>query len=209
VYIKHGKSAGTTVERAVLEPWLCPLKEGETGEKNFAGVYVKKGCFDENWADLKKMTEQEIKQIWKDYFVFTVVRNPWSRFVSAVNYLNLTEHNCQEITDKLKSTKNDVVAAHMQAQTPCMMTENGGWAVDYIGSTEDLDSAMKEIHSEISARAGKITSFPSIPEQGTSHSNTKDIETSKCTKFSSPECISAVQEHYANDIKNLEYKQPA
>merc|ERR1712183_798333 len=157
IFIKNAKTAGTTVEREILEPWLCPLQEGQKAVRDHGALRpIQPGCYNQSFSDLRSMPEDEIKRIWDDYFVFTIVRNPWSRFASAMDYLGLADRPCKTVLSEVMTIPHGPrLATHLQAQTACMMAESGGWAVDYIGSTEDLETDLKNIHAVLSARAGK------------------------------------------------------
>jgi Sulfotransferase family len=66
VYIRQPKSSSTAVLHAIKQQ-LCGLPDGK-GE-----------CQPD---ELRHVTSLD-NQIWQDYFVFTFVRNPWTRMLSA------------------------------------------------------------------------------------------------------------------------------
>lgn len=220
IYIKHAKAGGTTIERAVLEPWLCPVSDGEAFDVNFAKMRVAKGCFEKVWEDPAKFDWSTIEKWWSEYLVFTFVRNPWARLISGVNYVkgfgrvgdkDIHEKCAQGIEHALH---NERACNHMQAQTPCMREASGfGWAVDYIGHVEDLDRGLADVHARISRQFPNRTlpPFPPIPTEGSESANTNIMLSEDCKKESSAfeaggVCREAVARHYSADIRLLEFQ---
>lgn len=93
-------------------------------------------------------------EMWKSYFKFCFVRNPWDKFISTVFY-----RNRGLINDGLPKIDffNSVLDKHQekpglfyQPQSSFLLNENEDIAMDFIGKTEsmqeDFDEICKKIH---------------------------------------------------------------
>ncbi len=72
IYMKPARTAGTSILRNYLEKECRDIFHNKDHPAAFQG-----------W--LKQLTDNELQ----DYFIFTVVRNPWDRFLSAYFYLKI------------------------------------------------------------------------------------------------------------------------
>lgn len=72
IYMKPAKTAGTSILRATLEQTDCEIIHRKDHPERF-----------EKW--LAQISDAELK----DYFIFTVTRNPWDRFVSNAAYFGI------------------------------------------------------------------------------------------------------------------------
>jgi hypothetical protein len=72
IYMKATKTAGTSILRGVLEP-------------NIPGIFHQKDHPQEyqNWIDGIN------DELLEDYYIFTIVRNPWDRVVSIATYFDI------------------------------------------------------------------------------------------------------------------------
>ncbi len=150
-------------------------------------------------------------ELFKSYFKFTIVRNPWDRFVSAYFFL---KHGGFDSTDKflfkpiidkfnsfyefVKSVYYDkkyLKLIHFLPQSKWIQTPSGSCPLDYIGKLENLDESLKIISSELNL--GKI----SIPSKTNSSPRDTDYK-----KYYTRETREMVAELYRKDIKLLGYR---
>ncbi|PNH08690.1 hypothetical protein TSOC_004725 [Tetrabaena socialis] len=122
--------------------------------------------------------------MWRDYFVFTTSRNPWSRAGSSYEYCSTKwsrqEGPCRQplfsafardpsILGKITNLFHcfDRVGMyhdyyHTEPVAPCLTTAEGLPAIDYIVRYENLSSDMPEVFRLINDR--RDPSLPPIPE---------------------------------------------
>ena len=72
IYVRQPKSSSTAVI-AAIKSQLCGVAEGSVDE-----------CAEDEFALAAHISEDE----WRNFFVFTVVRNPWTRLLSAHTMFN-------------------------------------------------------------------------------------------------------------------------
>lgn len=75
IYIRSPKSASTSIVDVL----------GECGNTRTA-AHLAPSCMKHSWEGA--LTVEEIGKVWKDYFVFGFVRNPWKRAYSLYKYLH-------------------------------------------------------------------------------------------------------------------------
>ena len=156
VYVKVHKTRSAIVRRAITE---CG---GGKGEKP--------------WCLLPAQPHfQEIRDNWQDFFVFTVVRNPWTRAAEHYNYLTnkledlpgckaavAWDDFCREPLRLAGFAKRrpecaiqrspSAIASHVHHQTSCARSQHGGWLVDFLGRTERLDADLQEVARRVNLR---------------------------------------------------------
>eukprot|EP00879_Flechtneria_rotunda_P022930 GHRR01024236.1.p1 GENE.GHRR01024236.1~~GHRR01024236.1.p1 ORF type:complete len:277 (+),score=44.30 GHRR01024236.1:794-1624(+) len=117
-------------------------------------------------------TADSIAEIWKDYFIFGFVRNPWNRAYSLYKDMTATNHFavkhgprcqmqwghfCQNPFQRVQQlheqgcTRVDESYSywHMMDQYHCMITPTGEWAVDFLGRVEQGDEDWKMVVDEM------------------------------------------------------------
>tara|TARA_B100001057_G_C22514093_1_gene819141 strand:- start:84 stop:725 length:642 start_codon:yes stop_codon:yes gene_type:complete len=149
------------------------------------------------------------KSEYDDYFKFTIVRNPWDRFLSF--YLNKVGrksspwnqkgsksfYGCtfEESVIELKTTdlEDKDCDIHYRSQTEMFPLDN----IDYIGRFENLQEDFNFICDKIK-----------IPHQQLPHKNkTKDwLKHKHYTEYYDEETKQIVAEKYAKDIETFGYK---
>jgi hypothetical protein len=75
IYIRSPKSASTSIVDVL----------GECGNTRTA-AHLAPSCMKHSWEGA--LSVEEIERVWKDYFVFGFVRNPWKRAYSLYKYLH-------------------------------------------------------------------------------------------------------------------------
>eukprot|EP01025_Chloroclados_australasicus_P045028 TRINITY_DN4909_c0_g1_i8.p3 TRINITY_DN4909_c0_g1~~TRINITY_DN4909_c0_g1_i8.p3 ORF type:complete len:218 (-),score=6.83 TRINITY_DN4909_c0_g1_i8:648-1301(-) len=127
-------------------------------------------------ADVARVpTPEAAEQMWRDYFVFAVARNPFSRSASAYNYLlgrrrrtsggNYTgqcadpdfEQFCKAPYILGVQTRQHACLKnqdqhdffHVENQAQCYKTADGQIALDFVVSLENLESDFKQLTREI------------------------------------------------------------
>ncbi|PSC73500.1 MAP kinase phosphatase 6 isoform B [Micractinium conductrix] len=110
------------------------------------------------------------------YFVWTVARNPWARAVSSYRMLSrYMKHGCKDRVGGWNTVCMDVnhiprvhnvyplctidrqrgegfALHHFIGQAPCLVTEEGEWAADYVVRTENLAEDMRGVLEEMNQR---------------------------------------------------------
>lgn len=135
-------------------------------------------------------TPQQIASIWKDYFFFGFIRNPWARAYSLYKDMTGTNHflhkhgpRCQlewgkfcrdpfAEFDRLYgggcSHKQPHYAYwHMMDQYHCMITPTGEWAVDFLGRVERGNEDWKVVVQEMNKR--RLPGVPEVPFSALDH----------------------------------------
>lgn len=149
--------------------------------------------------------------LFKKYFKFTIVRNPWDRLVSAYFFI---KNGGFDSTDKFLFTpfieefptfdsfvrfiyfnKNITKLLHLLPQHHWIQTPAGDIPIDYIGKLENLSESLKVIKSELN-----IDCIPS-PKRINSSPRERDYH-----KYYTKETANMVAEIYKKDIKLLGYK---
>ncbi|EFN52333.1 hypothetical protein CHLNCDRAFT_139143 [Chlorella variabilis] len=198
---------------------------------------------------MQNMTGRELNKLWKDYFVVSFVRNPFQRAVSMYRMfmreveLGGTEDRTYtwnqfcadpagfgakcEADEKCKTRGGQSYTfTHMQPQMDCMVTEGGGWAVDFIGRVEHMDEDLQAVLDELERR--READVPPVRplENGLRHYNERGCNHSKeelerlaalgkpmaKEQYCEPEqyyegqhaaCLRAIPHHYASDVHML------
>lgn len=124
------KAAGTTVKRAFdcPRPW---------------DAYLQDGLLDRDWPEFAQSRAR--------YTLFTVVRNPWDRFVSAWRYLERTRHHpIEHVLANLPQQDGDRDERHAyrhmtRLQCDLFVDEHGRWVTDRVLRFENLQADFDEL----------------------------------------------------------------
>ena len=171
--------------------------------------------------------EKQLEEWWKEYFVFGVVRNPFTRFTSGYSYLNTLMSDCPKPSFKqacydpfiqvkicgiadccfLGSVPHNV--HYMADQSSCFFTEGGELSVDFIAETENLEDDSRIILEELNRRRQK--GVPALPLDSTNmltdyHAGTETGYDYEGVLFQqNPECLGSVAHIYEQDLQWLQF----
>ena len=84
IYIRQPKSSSTSVMLGLVREF-CHRHKRENEKTNHP---IHKHCDSEEFFKVPNPRAAIDSEQWKDFFVFTVVRNPWTRMLSAYNMFN-------------------------------------------------------------------------------------------------------------------------
>ena len=98
---------------------------------------------------------------YRDYFKFTIVRNPWARVHSAWKNVTRDKNHYTRLGLTADTTLYDFVAktrgaGMLKKQTDWLFDFQGSLAVDYVGRFEELETAFEHICSELSLETPKL-----------------------------------------------------
>lgn len=100
------------------------------------------------------------KEKWRDYKKFTIIRNPYDRFISAWNFINKmikkkiesSEKNILDIDEYINKSKNELFKYCQYAYSHSHITQyehlldmNNEFNIDYIGNFENLNEDLCNI----------------------------------------------------------------
>ncbi|PRW56420.1 Sulfotransferase family [Chlorella sorokiniana] len=160
--------------------FLRHAKTGSTSVLNWFGCEQGGSC-----APLRRLdpsiSAAKAERIFSDYFVFTSVRNPYTRAVSQYKHMRRTmpaRPECAQLTSWEKFCafppsmglacrhhpqccvmKEGYVYIHLVGQARCMTTAKGGLAVDYVIWADRLDEEIGGLFAAINQRRP-----PGVPE---------------------------------------------
>ncbi|KAI3432395.1 hypothetical protein D9Q98_003951 [Chlorella vulgaris] len=166
------------VNHAYRTLYLKAPKTGSTSLLTLMGTCTgaatdKATCF-EPLKPLK--SKEQYEALYRDYFVFTVVRNPWTRAVSSYRMLaRYTSNTCADIVGGWNRVCADLnhlgrlhnrhpectlskqqgegfAMHHLIPQAPCLVTEGGEWAADYVVRMESMQEDMGEVLQQMEKR---------------------------------------------------------
>lgn len=218
IFIKGKKVGGTTVRNNL--GWICndwwKVPPGTTMP------YCSKQYHKEPNLD-----ETQLEEWWKEYFVFGVVRNPFTRFTSGYVYLNTFMKSCpkpsfkQTCYDPFIQAKICGIASccfhgsvghhvhHMTDQSSCFFTEGGELAVDFVAETEELQEGLQIIVEEANKRRREGVPALSLDDEIDSANQHRGKSAGGGQEGSyfhkNPECLGSVARIYEQDFQRLKY----
>ena len=174
VYLKVTKAAGTSILRHTLEknPDQSPFHIKDARNRT------------EDW--LKDSTDEFLAS----YYFFSVVRNPWDRFLSLASYVNVPLDDLVENFDE--HMKNPVIRHHAHRQWICSHLKDGTLFCDRIARTETLQGDMNTVFHDLGLPRWEIP-----VKNTTEHKPYRDVFSDKARRF--------VEYYYQLDIELLDY----
>jgi hypothetical protein len=125
IYMKPARTAGTSILRNYIDKECRDIVHNKDHPAAF-----------QDW--LKQLTDIELQ----DYFIFTVVRNPWERFLSAYFYLKIPVSFERFVGEYPIFCQSDARIWYTHAESRCFM--------DMICSFENLDADWKVLCRKLS-----------------------------------------------------------
>eukprot|EP01025_Chloroclados_australasicus_P023898 TRINITY_DN24081_c0_g1_i6.p1 TRINITY_DN24081_c0_g1~~TRINITY_DN24081_c0_g1_i6.p1 ORF type:complete len:370 (+),score=11.61 TRINITY_DN24081_c0_g1_i6:82-1110(+) len=172
IYVKNAKTGGSSLVNnfgRTCNRW----NDTTTNRECISGAFRKPG------DPLQEIPNQEFaEKIWQEYFVFTGIRNPFSRAASAYSYLlgrrqEFNTHQldgCQnpQFSDYCKAPyvigmqteQNECIDnkmhdyLHVESESQCVRTPDGKLVVDFILSMEHLQDDYENLMEVLVQREG-------------------------------------------------------
>lgn len=195
IFVKNVKAAGSTLvtyfkDCAVMGPNDGPFEWRCLRTLNFGNA----------------TQVEHLMRVWDDYFVFSFGRNVLVRSLSQFRYLaHFMQPSCTpawddycrdpyvlgdicEVHAQNGSSCCDPLATsvhqylHAMPQAPCMVTEAGQPAVDFIGRVESFTEDFAELLKQLNARPGAVHLPPPGEEMATININNKCQQGSSSSK---------------------------
>ncbi len=194
IFLHIGKTAGFSIEKAL------GMESKDYREFDKDAVYgLNKGVMTQH-ARLPYIEQFLTDEQVKEYFKFTVVRNPWDRMVSAYHYLyDFHLKKFGDFSTWLEHKYNMVVnnkhreGSHYTPQVE-FTHQNGEQVVDYIGRFEQLDACFQYIREKLELDDAVLKTL-----------NKSKHRKKKYFDYYTPETVKMVEEMYASDIELFNY----
>lgn len=232
VYTKTIKTAGTSVE-SYFEKYCMP--EGEWTFSHArdeysspSGIIGYRGSEPKGKKWLNHMSAAAIRsrveqQVWDDYYKFCVVRNPFTKMVSAYHHFVAKQEPLSLKRALIKRIKRlqsgridpaDLVRGETDTERFKSWVKNGGWiddrdkytingqvCVDYFILQEDLESGIKAVCEALQ--------LPFEPENLPSLKIRKATRKTPIADYYDDETIAIVKDVYAYEIDKFGYCFPS
>jgi len=178
-----------SIDHIGLEPYL----NQELNDETLFG----KGAQHYNLVKLKEIISDDV---FHSYFKFSVVRNPWDRFISHVawskgiwNDKNILTHDDVELAlNKLKLTPEEQLNNHLQHQWKFLCDVKGNIACDFVGRFESLQQDWDKLRQILNVEAP-------LPKRMVSHHE-------HYSKYLNDRQVDFLGKYYERDINLFNYK---
>ncbi|PSC70052.1 Sulfotransferase family [Micractinium conductrix] len=164
LYVRNFKTAGTSISITLGQkelPMYCTYQPDTCASK----CKNKQVCL-ENISNLDRL-----RQLFKEYTVFSFVRNPWARALSSWHHVHKhgMKEPCFESFEKWAQLPSRYGAKclaerdccrrrfgwlleHIEPQSTCLFDDQGRPSVDFFGRVENLDEDMQEFVKIVNSR---------------------------------------------------------
>ena len=173
IYIKYAKCGGTTILRNIID-------------RHYKGKYINQEKHIEFTKWINNITDNELLN---EYFIYTIVRDPYSRSLSVINYIYKGDITSNEYCLKLHNEKNITWRNHF---IPYNIICNNKYIFDYVGKMED--NYNESAHLLLRKLKININNIP------------KTNQTIKKIKTLSKECKEQINNYYEKDFQLFNYK---
>ena len=137
IYMKPAKTAGTTILRKIFESKIPDIIHQKDNPKKF-----------QKW--MCTLSDDKLK----NYFVFSVTRNPWDRVVSICSHFNIKVKNFVKNFDNIRQNNEDIKNHSIPVNRYTHV--NGKRFADFICRFETLQSDMNVIMDKIGLQRVKL-----------------------------------------------------
>ena len=151
IFIHQRKTAGLSI----LSTFKMPTDDPDHVKFNDGVLSLKAPAWEPDWA--------EEHENYEDYFVFTVVRNPWDRFVSGWKYCESTrDRSLLDVARSMPPLHPDYPAhghdyRHLtRTQTATLLDDQGNLVTDYVVRFEDLQTGFDHVCDQIGKKRVKL-----------------------------------------------------
>ncbi|KAF6265099.1 hypothetical protein COO60DRAFT_1624003 [Scenedesmus sp. NREL 46B-D3] len=216
IYIRSPKAASTSIVNVL----------GECNNKASHGHNSSSCMVLHYYWNSTELSTDHLQKMWKDYFVFGFVRNPWRRAYSLYKYLHsngcMADHKLRDpsckvpwssfctdpwsageaLHDKgcIKRSKS-YLYFHMEDQLHCMRTAEGDWAVDFIGRVDEPNEDWAEVLKTLNAN--RDDDVPELPPADLERKNVRAGNVKNpYAKPGAEQCFDAVSRMYACDVQH-------
>ncbi len=162
IFIHIPRCAGTSIERA-----LIPLATGvATQEELSASTRAKHLLPGGHGRQHAKLSNVTVDRPLEEFFKFAIVRNPWARAVSQIEYLRAKKSRPIFPTDNFRDNLRIYCMAHCSShghdlrasQLDFLKDTTGKLAMDFVGRFETLDQDFKTICKKLG-----VKNSPTLP----------------------------------------------
>jgi len=201
IFIHNYKVAGTSIKHILKDFSNINFKQSPTIDKIkiLLGIYPR--IFSNNFhvhIKSQELKEKIPEEIFRDYFKFGFVRNPWDWQVSLYTYMLKNKNHFQHKLIKKMNFEEYIqwrVDKDLRFQKDFFFDVKGNKLVDFIGKFENLNNDFKIICVKIGVDA-------TLPHLNKSRTDPDYLS------YYSQETIDLVYDAFKDDIKTFKYNKP-
>lgn len=197
IFVHIPKTAGSSIEVAFNT--ARQTREGAIDEAT--GKFYPVTTGKEKHYDARACRKHYGRKIWRDYFKFTVVRNPWQRIHSWW-------WNNREITRAVALPFDEFIHTSLGSSSPLpkalrpqvnwIISDNGKIEMDYICHFETIDNDFREVCRLINA---PLAELPRVLVENRNPASRRHY-----TEDYDAQLIALVATAYAEDISTFDYQ---
>ena len=206
IFIKTNKTAGTSVEIALSrfcgpDDIITPISEvdekmrldlGYRGAQNYGKREDGKPLF-YNHMSAKEIRELVGREVWKEYYKFTIERNPWDRVISLFYRTDLKKSSSMTLTEFVHSG----MIKHLKRRGIELYSAEGKIVVNKILKFENLDTEVVEL--------GKKLCLPGALDLPHTKANTRKDKRHYREVLSKSDRV-AIAKMFSDEISLMNYK---